>query len=308
MKKIIIFTLFLIFIPFFIVFFFNKNNVQEIKLEYINNKIVRVKRTKENIIEEIPLEEYVVGVVAGEMPISFEIEALKTQAVASRTYVLKKIEDNKNNEYDVDDTINFQVFLDEETLKEKWKDNYVVNINKIRTAVNETIDEYLVYDNKIIDALFFSTSNGYTEDSDLVFSKSLPYLRSVESSWDQKVSKAFNSEKTMSLQEFYERLSLSYNQEINIEITKRSKTNRILKITINNKEFTGREIYNRLGLRSTDFEISKLGNNVLIKTKGYGHGVGMSQYGAQGMALDNYKYQDILKHYYQNVEIKKLSI
>lgn len=308
MKKIIIFTLFLIFIPFFIVFFFNKDNIEEVKLEYINNQTVRVKRAKKNVIEEIPLEEYVAGVVAGEMPISFEVEALKTQAVASRTYVLKKMEDNKNNEYDVDDTTNYQVFLDEESLKEKWQDNYTVNINKIRTAVNETIDEYLSYNDEIIDALFFSTSNGYTEDSDLVFSKSLPYLRSVESSWDQKVSKAFNSETTMSLQEFYERLSLTYNDELNIEIIKRSKTNRILKININNKEFAGREIYNKLGLRSTDFEISKLGNNVLIKTKGYGHGVGMSQYGAQGMALDNYNYEQILKHYYQNVEIKKLSI
>ena len=165
MKKIIIFILILIFIPFFIVLIYNKN-YKEIELKYINTIYIRVKKLKNNTIETIPLEEYVVGVLAGEMPINFELEALKAQAVASRSYALKRIEYNKDKEYDVVDSIQNQVYLDNDYLKEAWNNNYIKKINKLRTAVNETIDEYLEYDNKVADTLFFSTSNGYTENSD----------------------------------------------------------------------------------------------------------------------------------------------
>ncbi len=306
MKKIIIFTIILIFIPFFIIKIFNINNVEEIQLKYINNINVRVKRLETNEIQTIPLEEYVAGVLAGEMPIYFDLEALKAQAVASRSYVLKRIEYNKNNEYDVVDSVLNQVYLDNEHLKEAWQEDYTKNINKIRLAVNQTIDQYLEYDGQIIDALFFSTSNGYTEDSDLVFNLELPYLKSVESSWDEETSSVFNSTTTMSLQEFYERLNLKYQDKLIIEILQRSNTNRVLKLKINNQEFNGRTLYEKLGLRSTDFEIIQNNTNVEIKTKGYGHGVGMSQYGAQGMALKGYKYDEILKHYYTGTKINKI--
>ncbi len=306
MKKIIIFTIILIFIPFFIIKIFNINNIEEIQLKYINNINVRVKRLETNEIQTIPLEEYVAGVLAGEMPIYFDLEALKAQAVASRSYVLKRIEYNKNNEYDVVDSVLNQVYLDNEHLKEAWQEDYTKNINKIRLAVNQTIDQYLEYDGQIIDALFFSTSNGYTEDSDLVFNLELPYLKSVESSWDEETSSVFNSTTTMSLQEFYERLNLKYQDKLIIEILQRSNTNRVLKLKINNQEFNGRTLYEKLGLRSTDFEIIQNNTNVEIKTKGYGHGVGMSQYGAQGMALKGYKYDEILKHYYTGTKINKI--
>ena len=306
MKKIIIFTIILIFIPFFIIKIFNINNIEEIQLKYINNINVRVKRLETNEIQTIPLEEYVAGVLAGEMPIYFDLEALKAQAVASRSYVLKRIEYNKNNEYDVVDSVLNQVYLDNEHLKEAWQEDYTKNINKIRLAVNQTIDQYLEYAGQIIDALFFSTSNGYTEDSDLVFNLELPYLKSVESSWDEETSSVFNSTTTMSLQEFYERLNLKYQDKLIIEILQRSNTNRVLKLKINNQEFNGRTLYEKLGLRSTDFEIIQNNTNVEIKTKGYGHGVGMSQYGAQGMALKGYKYDEILKHYYTGTKINKI--
>ena len=306
MKKIIIFTIILIFIPFFIIKIFNINNIEEIQLKYINNINVRVKRLETNEIQTIPLEEYVAGVLAGEMPIYFDLEALKAQAVASRSYVLKRIEYNKNNEYDVVDSVLNQVYLDNEHLKEAWQEDYKKNINKIRLEVNQTIDQYLEYDGQIIDALFFSTSNGYTEDSDLVFNLELPYLKSVESSWDEETSSVFNSTTTMSLQEFYERLNLKYQDKLIIEILQRSNTNRVLKLKINNQEFNGRTLYEKLGLRSTDFEIIQNNTNVEIKTKGYGHGVGMSQYGAQGMALKGYKYDEILKHYYTGTKINKI--
>ncbi len=307
MKKIIIFTSFLVFIPFFIITFFNKfDNKELIKLKSITHTKVRVKRLKKDIIETIPLEEYVSGVIAGEMPVSFDIEALKAQAVASRTYVLKRIETNQNKDYDVVDNINNQVYLDNEYLKKYWTNTYTKKMNKIREAVNQTNGEYLTYSDEVIDALFFSTSNGYTEDCGEVFNLDLPYLKSVNSEWDKDVSSVFNSTSNISLQEFYEKLGLEYSKTLKIDSIKRTKTNRIISLNINNKEFKGTEIYNKLSLKSTDFTINQLGTNVEIKTVGYGHGVGMSQYGAQGMATSGYNYKQILNHYYTNTKIKKL--
>lgn len=306
MKKVIIFTILLIFIPFFIVTLFGMGDITEIQLKYVSNKTVRVKRLSTDKVEEVPLEEYIVGVLAGEMPIDFELEALKAQAVASRSYVLKRMEYNKDNEYDVVDSVLNQVYLDDDYLKETWGNNYTIKINKLRTAVNETYNEYMEYDGKIIDALFFSTSNGYTEDSHLVFNLELPYLKSVESSWDQEVSSAFSSKYTYSLQEFYEKLGLEYKDKLDVEILERSNTNRVLKLKINGQEFEGTTLYNKLGLRSTDFEITQVGSNVVFDMKGYGHGVGMSQYGALGMAKQGYTYDEILKHYYTGVTIKKI--
>ena len=305
MKKIIIFIALLIFIPFFIVIIYNKN-YKEIELKYISTTYIRVKRMSDNTIIQIPLEEYIVGVLAGEMPVSFELEALKAQAVASRSYALKRIEYNKNKDYDVVDSIMNQVYLDNEYLKEAWGINYIKNINKLRTAVNETLDEYLEYNGTVADTLFFSTSNGYTENSQNIFDFECEYLQSVESPWDKTISGAFNHSKTMSLMDFYKKLNLPYNKNLNIEILKRSNSNRILLLKINNIEFKGTDIYNLLSLRSTDFEIKLQGDTVKINTKGYGHGVGMSQYGALGMSLAGYTYEEILSHYYKNTTITKL--
>lgn len=305
MKKIIIFTFFIIIIPYFILNLYSKN-IKEIELKTDENIKVRVKRLQKDKIDEIELNEYVLGVLAGEMPISFELEALKAQAVASRSYVLKRLDYNKDKEYDVVDSITNQVYLDNEHLKKAWGDNYIKNINKLKTAVNETFNEYLECDGQIADALFFSTSNGYTENSELVFNFAVSYLKSVSSPWDKEVTTAFKTTKEMSLQEFYERLNLPYQEKIKIENIDRSATNRILKIKINNQEFTGREIYNKLKIRSTDFTIEQENTNVIITTIGYGHGVGMSQYGALGMAKKGYNYKEILTHYYQNTQIKKI--
>ena len=306
MKKIILFTIILIFIPFFIVNIFGINEIEEIELKYINNINVRVKRLATNEIQIVPLEEYIVGVLAGEMPVYFELEALKAQAVASRSYVLKRLEYNKDSEYDVVDSVLNQVYLDDNYLKEAWGKDYVVNINKLRTAVNETIDEYLEYDGEIIDALFFSTSNGYTEDASIVFNLELPYLKSVESKWDAQTSSVFNSQKTISLQEFYEKLGLEYKSELSFNVLERSDTNRIIKLEINGNMLNATDVYNKLGLRSTDFNLTQVGTNVVIDTKGYGHGVGMSQYGALGMAKEGYNYMQILEYYYTDAEIKKI--
>ena len=308
MKKILFCIVVLISIPFFVVSFWKleSKKLKEVKLNYLSNLMVRVKRESKNEIQNVFLEEYVVGVVAGEMPASFEKEALKAQSVASRTYVLRKILDNVNKEYDVIDTVGNQVYLDDEQLKEKWKENYTKYINKVRDVVNNTSMEYLEYDGEVIDAMFFSTSNGYTEDSGVVFSQNLPYLKSVKSNWDEEVAATFYVTTSISLQEFYERLGIKYSGKLDVEILEKSSSNRVVKLKINGVVMLGRDVYNKLGLRSCDFIFTQVGNNVNIETRGYGHGVGMSQYGAHGMAKKGYSYKDILNHYYVDTKLKKL--
>ena len=305
MKKIFLSSLIIVFIPFFIVMVFDIEKKEEISLNYVSNKIIRVKRMENNDIEYLPLEEYIVGVLAGEMPIYFKDEALKAQAVAARSYALKRIEYNKNEDYDVVDSIMNQVYLDNDYLKGAWKDKYIDNINKLRKAVNETADEYLEYNGEVIDALFFSTSNGYTEDSSVVFNLNLPYLISVKSAWDEKTSSAFRSNIILDLSDFYNKLGLMYNDKLEINDVKRSQSNRVISLVINGVEFTSRTLYNKLGLKSTDFYIEQDNKRVIINMIGYGHGVGMSQYGAEGMAEEGYSYVDILKYYYTGTEIKK---
>lgn len=303
MKKLIITTLIIILIPFIIVTIFIKD--ETIKFNFISNSVVRVKRENGNI-DRVFFEEYVKGVLAGEMPTSFDLEALKAQAVAARSYVLKKMEQNKEKDYDVVDTVMNQVYLDDATLKEKWKDKYEEKNNKIKQAIVETKGEYMTYNNEVIEAFFFSTSTGKTENSGEVFQTQLPYLKSVDSAWDEEVSPVFSQDNNLSLEEFYQKLNIEYNPKLKIEITKTTSTGRIKELKINDHEFKANDIYQKLNLRSTFFDIKQKDNQVEITTKGYGHGVGMSQYGALAMAKKGYKYQDILKYYYQGVEIKKL--
>lgn len=303
MKKIIIGLLLIIIIPYLIV---NKSVDEEIKFYYVSNKFVRVKRDSTEEIISVPFEEYIKGVLAGEMPISFHKEALKAQAVAARSYVLKKMETSKEKEYDVVDTVMNQVYLDEETLKERWKEKYIENNNKLKEVIIETKGEYLTYDNQIVEAFFFSTSTGKTENSGEVFMTQLPYLTSVDSTWDEEVSPVFNDSVEYSVSDFCTKLNIPYKENITIEILKTTSTGRIKNLKINNKEFNANEVVNALKLRSTYFDIKQINSNIIINTKGYGHGVGLSQYGALAMAKKGYSYEEILKHYYQGVEISKL--
>lgn len=307
MKKIILFLFLLIFIPTMIALRIEQEKIEEEKFHLMENTLVRVKREKKNIIEEVSLEDYVIGVISGEMPISFHDEALKAQAVCARSYVIRKIEQNKNKDYDVVDTIQNQVYQDQDELKKKWKNNYEKNVQKLKKLVKETEGEYLTYNGKVIETFFFSTSNGHTENSEEVFSKALPYLRSVDSSWDSEVSPVFHSKVEMSLSDFYTKLDLPYQKKLDVKVLEKTEAGSVKKIKINGKTFKGTEVRTKLGIRSTSFEFQVNGSNVLIETEGYGHGVGMSQYGALAMAKKGYQYQEILKYYYQGTEITKIS-
>lgn len=307
MKKLLILSIVIIVVPYLVVTFLIKEEIFiEKKYEFINNNntIVRVMRNDSNNIEEVALEDYIVGVVSAEMPASFELEALKAQAVASRNYVYKKIEQNKNREYDVIDTTENQVYKDINQLKKEWKLSYTKNINKIRQAVNDTMGEYVTYNDEVISLFYFSTSNGYTSDAVNVFSEDVPYLKSVLSPWDKTENPNFEKTTKIEKKDFCKALEITCD---NIEVSNiiRDNSNRIIELTINNTKFKGRDLYNKLNLRSTDFEINISADTIDFKTFGYGHGVGLSQYGANGMAKEGKTYKEILTHYYQGTNIKK---
>lgn len=250
----------------------------------------------------IDLEEYIIGVVAGEMPASFNMEALKAQAIASRTYAMYKMK-NVNN-YVLSTTINDQVYLNMEQMKSKWGNDFDYYYNRVKSAVDATKGQVITYNDDLIISYYFAISNGFTDNATNVFNENRAYLVSVESNWDKNYS-AYSSTRTMIKSNFCNKLGISCDS-ININNISRDTNNYVRSLNINGKTFTGKDIFNKLGLKSMDFDISVSGDNVIIKTLGFGHGVGMSQYGAQGMAKEGYTYDKILKHYYQNTEISNL--
>ena len=320
-KQLLLYLITLVLIPVFVVSIFYQSIKNESEEEIITNVIntpttqdittkqietldsnIKIKINKNNEIQELTLEEYIVGVVAGEMPASFDIEALKAQAIASRTYAMYKIE-NFDNVYDVETTTDDQVYITVDEMKTKWEDEFEIYYDKIKTAVIETKNLVMKKDNKIFKSYYFSMSNGYTEDSIEVFGENTS--NSVSSPWDNESLNKFEVSTTFTKEELKNKLNLTENIT-SIDIISRDKTNRVSKIKVNNKEYTGIEFRHALTLRSTDFSIKETNNEYIITTKGYGHGVGMSQYGANGMAKENYKYDEILKYYYQNIEISTI--
>ncbi|MGM9877303.1 MAG: stage II sporulation protein D [Bacilli bacterium] len=266
---------------------FEDKNTQIIKLQY-NNRVI-----------DLELEDYVVGVVACEMPASFELDALKSLSVAARTFALYKL--SKNENYIMKSGTSDQCYISTSTMKKNWGSKYEENYNKIKTAVDSTSGEYLTYKDEVIISFYFSISNGYTENCENVFSQKLDYLKSVDSSWDKKYGYK-EKEVKFTIKDFLNKLGINGNIISNIDIN-RSQTGRVNEITINNKSFKGTKFRTLLSLRSTDIEISYDKEYVYITTKGYGHGVGMSQYGANAMASEGYKYDEILKYYYTGVKI-----
>ncbi|UQD53564.1 stage II sporulation protein D [Bacillus methanolicus] len=269
---------------------------------------VAVYRTAKKKIETLPLDQYLIGVVAAEMPADFQLEALKAQALAARTYIVRQLLNKEKiglpeGKADVTDTEIHQVYKNNEELKKLWGVDYKWKINKITEAVKETSGQILTYEGNPITPTFFSTSNGYTENSEDYWSNSYPYLRSVASPWD-KNSPKFISQKIMSVGEFEARLGVKLVDRKNVgKIIERTAGKRVGKVEINGKVLTGREIRDKLDLRSSDFSWVVKGNNIIITTKGFGHGVGMSQYGANGMASEGKNYKEIVKYYYKGVEI-----
>lgn len=248
----------------------------------------------DNTIHTINLDEYLLGVVAGEMPASFELEALKAQVVASRTFV-------HSRSLQVDNTTNSQVYLTNEQMQKNWKDKYEEKKAKITQAINETKDQVMKYNGEHISALFFSSSNGYTENSeDYFIGGSIPYLKSVKCEWDLQIDPTVKREKKFTKEQLQDKFSC---KTLDFSVTSYKKSGRVETLIVDGKEYTGRKVRELLGLASSCFTIELKENQYVFTTLGSGHGVGMSQYGAQGMALEGKKYDEILHYFYTGVEI-----
>jgi len=252
--------------------------------------------------DPIPLEEYVVGVVAAEMPANFHPEALKAQAIAARTYVLKS---TNYGQTPIEPTVLRQVFYDEDTRKANWQTTFDENEQKIKQAVESTKGEVLKYNGELITAMFHSMSNGRTESSKNYSGVDLPYLQSVASADFQ--AENYLTKKTLTLEEWNRLLKVNMTlDEVKKIRTKLNNTGRVEKVISGNKEWTGRDFRDLLDLRSTDFTIQVANNKIEITTEGYGHGVGMSQYGADAMAKQGRTAHEILAHYYKDTTIEKM--
>lgn len=258
------------------------------------DKTVQVAVTINDNVNYIDMNDYLLGVVAGEMPAEFATEALKAQVVASRTFVY-------NRNLTVDNTTNSQVYLTDDEMRKNWGDKYAEYRQKIVAAINDTNDEVMKYDGKYITALFFSSSNGYTENVEDYFeSSALPYLRSVDCHWDLTIDPTNSRTKTFTKQELKNKFDCT---TLDFNIIAYKKSGRVATLSVGGKNYSGRKVREILGLASSCFTIKYENNKYTFKTLGSGHGVGMSQYGAQGMALEGANYKEILSHFYTGVEI-----
>lgn len=274
---------------------------------------IAVFRSKSETVEHVPLKEYVIGVVASEMPTEYELEALKAQSLAAQTYVLSqqlKAKEDRKVPQDalVTDTVLHQVYQSKVELQEKWGDSFAERWSKIEEAVEATEGQVITYNDQPITAAFFSTSNGYTENSEDYWAHEIPYLKSVKSPWDTE-SPRYTKETTVAIADFEEKLGVKLTGDGSIgTISSRTNGGRVETVAIGDKQFSGREIRETLGLDSSDFTWHVKNDAIVIQTKGWGHGVGMSQYGANGMAMEGQSYQNIIAHYYSGVEIESMEM
>ena len=272
----------------------------ENKISNEDRKITIYRVGKEAIT--LSIKDYLQGVLAAEMPASFDEEALKAQGVLARTYTYKLLLNNKT----ITDDISVQVYKSDDELKNIWNDKYDYYSSKISKAINDTTDEVVTYNGDLIEALYHSTSNGLTEDPVNVWGNSYPYLKSVASHGDL-VSPSYLGSVDVSFEDISKALDIDFNKESKIDVISKDESKRITKIKFDNKEMTGINVRHMLGLRSCDFDYIINDNSVTFITRGYGHGVGMSQYGANYMAKEGYSYKDIINHYFLNININKVS-
>lgn len=263
------------------------------------------------------LEEYLVGVLAAEMPAKFEIEALKAQAIAARTYALKKIKTFQGSGNKVHpkaeictDPSHCQGWLSEKEMKEKW--GWLKSWEyerKLKLAVRETAGEVATFQQDLIDPVYHSTCGGQTENAEEVWTYSVPYLKSMPCTWDRESPK-FQSNITIPFPEFNKKLGLNIKiadfSSKTLQVLTKTTTGRVKTILVSNKVFSATEFRRLLSLNSTNFTWNVTKEGIIFQTIGYGHGVGMCQYGANGLAQKGYSAEKILQHYYQGIKIEKM--
>lgn len=258
-------------------------------------------------LEERDMDAYLVGVVLAEMPASFEMEALKAQAVAARTYAWKAYTTGGKHEDGsiCTDSGCCQAYISEEDYLNKngnWE-----NLRRVRTAVYATSGQVVTYQGALIEAAYFSCSGGSTEDARAVWSTDLPYLQAVDSPGEEAA--AWYQDKTcFSFQEFQDKLEVTLEGEPAQWFGETTYTDGggVATMEIGGEIYAGTLLRSKLGLRSTAFTLA-VGEKITITTRGYGHRVGMSQYGADAMAVRGSTYREILAHYYTGTEVTEIS-
>lgn len=292
-------------------------NNEDINMEKKDFTKIKVYITKENKIEEMDLEDYVAGVVSSEMPVSFGIEALKAQAVAARTYALSKMINNCKNAQgaDVCDSTHCQVFMSKESRMKSWESKHSEEYwNKVLESVQKTKGEVLTYDGSIaMGAYYFSTSSGKTENASEVFASNIPYLKSVNSPGEE-IAPKFKTGVSIPNSNFINKINNEYkdanlsknNYKDKVKILSRNEGGSVREIKLGGTTISGTKFRSLFNLNSANFTINYNKGNVEIVCKGYGHGLGMSQWGANAMAKSGNSYKKILEHYYKGIEIKNI--
>ena len=243
------------------------------------------------IIEKVKLEDYIFGVVSGEMPAVFHEEALKAQAVISRTYASKRI----SRGLDIKDYNSTQIFRNRDYLKELWGNKYNLYKEKIEKAIKETRDEVLMFDGDYIDTYHHLASNGRTEDSKNVLKLAYPYLVSVDSNFEDKNN--YVSRRIVPNSYLSKLLNMEINKDLDVQILVKSIGHRVMYVKFGDKVFDGLILASRLGLNSNDFSVSIEDEYTSFTTRGHEHGLGLAKYGAEDMAKSGYDYRQILNHY-----------
>ena len=336
MKKVYIILFMLIFCTFAIPIIFTKNsvsgkiandtneikenNVEEIQMtdyDYKQYDTIKLLHADTGEIEELPLDTYLLGVVSAEMPANFEQEALNAQALVARTYTIYSIvhSGGKHGEADIcDDSTCCQAWISKEDRMARWDEaERELNWRKIENAVNTTAGKIITYNGEVIDAFFHSNSGGATEAPVNVWGgTNYPYLQSVETAGEDAYSQ-YSSEMVLTKEELKNKILakhsdfiIDYSQSDCIQILEYTESGRVKTIKIGNLNLSGVEVRTLLGLKSANFEVSIEGENIKFAVKGYGHGVGMSQTGADSMAKQGSNYEEIVKHFYTGVEITEM--
>ena len=288
---------------------------ENIKLTYKEKKTVKLLHVKTGEIEELPMEEYLYGVVSAEMPANYQEEALKAQAIVARTYTIYKMYNgSKHENADIcDDSTCCQAWISKEDRLSKWNEELrEENWQKITTAVNETNGKIITYNGEPINAFFHSNSGGTTETVNNVWGGSdYPYLQSVETSGEEEYIQYSSSltltkdEVLAKLQEKYPETVIDWNMQNPINIIEYTESGRIKTIKFGNTSISGVEARTIFGLKSAKFNI-EIGENITFNVVGYGHGVGLSQTGADAMAKIGANAEQIINHYYTGVKIENI--
>ena len=282
--------------------------------EIIHNKassqMINVYNTETEKLMQLEMETYIAGVVAAEMPASFELDALKAQAVAARTFALKRMNIPNSNVKALHSDAQIstspttcQAWISDDEQRERWGKDYTKWHQKIIQAVTETAGEVLCYDGVLIDPVYHaSCGGGATESAEYVWGNAKPYLVSVPC--NHPADQHSGVTMAISQAELMEKLDLQSNA-VNVIAEERTPSNRLKTMLVGDNTIRGSELRNALGLKSTLIDWLIIGDQMIVTTNGYGHGAGMCQNGANYYAQRGYNYQQILQHYYRGAVVQK---